>query len=243
MKQGQRETRRQYTAFLFLKPTGDSAFISPGHALECNEKFTENRTDVAEPQPGFMLNVGSLVNTIGWLYELKLSERFAETLKIIHLGTQASDETQAAIVAPAGTGSFDAVQQGRTYFIGKYDVSTVVVKVGLTTMEEGVDYKLDEGLGAITILPGGGIDDDDDVDITFGCAAVTQEVFQPLTELRKTGDVRIYLKDQYSKAPAETHTFNGEYWITDRGNNNGKDLNTCSLMILASEKPVIKTRK
>lgn len=242
MKQGQRETRRQVTGKIYIKPTGESAFIYLGHVLQIDEKHTEERTAIVEPDKGFLRETGSILNQFGWKYEAKLNERFNETLKLLHLATQGANVTQSAVTAPSGTASFEDVKQGRTYFLGKLNVNTVIVKVGDATKVLNADYQLDAGNGAITIIPGGGIEDDDDVDVTFGCGQVDTEVFSPLTEVRLTGDVRIDMFDQYSTVPVETHIFNGEYWISDRGQNTGKGIAEYLLQIIATDKPSIVTR-
>jgi hypothetical protein len=94
------------------------------------------------------------------------------------------DASVEAITALAAQNeSFADVAQGLTYQIGRstanpaglQNVSNVVVQVNATPMVLDTDYKLDAALGRITIIDGGGINDGDQIDVTYDRAAYSQE--------------------------------------------------------------------
>lgn len=75
------------------------------------------------------------------------------------------------------------VQQGLLYQIGVTDgnptgvrsITPTTVKVGVTTKTAVTDYVIDNELGTITIVEGGGIADNDDIIITYDRAAKSRD--------------------------------------------------------------------
>jgi hypothetical protein len=91
-----------------------------------------------------------------------------------------SESTIAQGALTGETDTFEGVQQGLGYQLGerstspsgKRNVSAVVVEPagGGTAFVLDTDYTVDLTLGIITIIEGGGIDNDDDIDVTYDVA-------------------------------------------------------------------------
>lgn len=68
-----------------------------------------------------------------------------------------------------------------------FDMTDLVVSVSSTPMTMGTDYTVDGKNGYITIIPGGGINQGDDVDFSGSCEAYNYTRFMGFTESSFTG--------------------------------------------------------
>jgi hypothetical protein len=127
MRKGQIETSRIFTAQLLITPTGESGAIDLGEVQAHKRAMGISRTDIMRSQPGFRARVASLVEEKKTQYEVTLEEDFQDTLRLALLGAQGADTAQAA--AENLTSEFVA-KQGRTFEVGKYNLSDVTVSVG-----------------------------------------------------------------------------------------------------------------
>jgi hypothetical protein len=102
-----------------------------------------------------------------------------ENLALFFLG---STDTLTTVAAVNGDETFVDAQQGMYYQLGVSaacpqgvrEVSTVVVKVGVATKTIATDYTGDTALGRVYIVPGGGIANLDDVQVTYHVSATTR---------------------------------------------------------------------
>jgi len=89
----------------------------------------------------------------------------------------------AVTSAPDQTETFEDVEQGLAYQVGisaahpagLQQITVTAVLVGVDAQTEGTDYIVDEALGRITIVDGGGIADGDDVIVEYDRNAYNQE--------------------------------------------------------------------
>lgn len=238
-------TKRKITGKVLIQPTGYNAneYFDSGDVLTVAIRPEIQRSNISHWDKGFRRRRQHLVDEIAWMYEADMNEQHAETLKLLHLATQGADVSQSLVAAPAGTATILDVQKGRTYSIGKKNLDTVTVQVSAVAKVEGTDYELELGAGLIRILPGGSINDDDDIDLTFGHPAMTFEQFEAEKDILTIGKVMILEYDQHAEDPVAVHEFTAQYYITDWGSNDGRAVNQFKLTMLAQTKPVITVRK
>lgn len=183
-----------------------------------------------------------------WSYKFTFDEEYAFTRKLL-LATQTapSAATQGAHTAPDGTASFTNVVHGGTYFVGDYNITTVVVTVaGATPAIKvlNVDYTLDAILGAITILPTGAmVSGVDDPVVTYGCAAETRDQFTTLDMVQVDGAFKLIEYDRHSTNPRQFTTFTGTCWVSSQGDNDGDKFSEFELAVRAFSKPVVVARQ
>jgi len=183
-----------------------------------------------------------------WSYKFTFDEEYAFTRKLL-LGTLTAPTpaSQGAHTAPAGTASFTNVVHGATYFLGDYNVTSVVVTVVGASPETkvlNVDYTLDPILGAITILPGGAIASGvDDPVVTWGCASETRDQFTTLDAVQVDAAFRLIEYDRHSTNPRQFTTFTGTAWVSNQGENDGDKFSEYELTVRAFSKPVVIARQ
>lgn len=246
MNKGEIATRAQLTARVMIVPPGGGAVVNVGDLDGHKRTLTRSGADVTVAEKGFRRKVRNLTAEVGWEYEFKLNEQFGVVNELALAGTKGADVTQALVAPPSGTATFNAVKQGRSYLIGKYNLNTVVVSVSATPKVVDVDYTIDLGSGEIYIIPGGGIADNDNVGVTFGNALVVLESYTSLDRANmQSGLVTLHEFDQHESAgvPFRVTTFNGQYWIEGGEDHDGKKPAQQTLKIIAIDKPVIKVRK
>lgn len=98
------------------------------------------------------------------------------------IGGSASTLTVAS--STGATSAFTDVVQGRRYQLGvttntptgARNVSNVVVETGATTHVANTDYIVHAELGMVEIVVGGGIENGDDIEVTFDIAASTRSL-------------------------------------------------------------------
>lgn len=234
-------TRRKITAEILIRPAGESGYINLGDNVNVSTPHEVTRSKYTVNKPGHRKVIFEPTDEVKPSYKATLSQNTLESLVLLHLAEKAADVTQAAATAPAGTATLTDVQKGRTYPIGKYQLDTVVAQVSAATKTLGTDYTVDLITGAFYVIPSGTIANDDDVDLTFGCAAIT---FNRITAMRKatptTGDVIINFLDQHGNQPVEIHSFTGQYYVDDRGQHDGSAVHQWGLMMLPTTEPSIQ---
>lgn len=101
---------------------------------------------------------------------LTLDEYTFDNLALVASGTVT---TPAQTVGTAATNQFVGVLQGRSYSIGAYNITNVVVKVAAATKVLGTDYLLDATWGLVYVIEGGGIASAATVDVTYDKPSIT----------------------------------------------------------------------
>jgi len=119
---------------------------------------------------------------------LTMDEYKMENIALALTGTVTTG-TQASAVGQTAT--LTNVKKGRTYSIGKFNLSNVTVEVAAAAKTLGVDYEVDLTWGLIYIIPGGTIADAATVTVDYDCAAIAS--YQNL----KGGDADIEGKLRY----------------------------------------------
>lgn len=238
---GHVEAQDKLTARLYYQPAGESGYIDVGNVSDFKE--VHERTYVARmrSEKGVRITDNELIDTVADRFEFTLDEQDELNLKLLYLASRGSNSVQAAATAPAGVAAITNVTQGRSFFIGAVDLDTVVVQVSAVTKTEGTDYTIDLKTGRIAIIVGGGINDGDDLDITYGCAAVTFQVFTGQDELLFRGPIRIETVNQFSEVPVKVYTFTGILKVTAWPEHTG-ELGKHTVQALASTKPTITRR-
>ena len=236
---------RQATAKVFIQPTGATRELDLGQCMSVSYPQSPQTTDVETSEKGFRQVARKLITKIEHSYEFTINEMTPEILELLNLGAASVDVVQASVTAPSGTISFTSVQMREVLDIGKRDVNTVVVKNSGNTVTyvEGVDYYLDAGAGYIQLIPGTTIALASTINVTFGCAALTRSKITALKKVFTDGNVRVVFFDQHSEIPIEEHAFNGQYRVTDRGQDDGTKLREVKLSVFARNQPVITYRK
>ena len=248
MNPGDLATRPQLTAHVFLAALGATAYLDLGDLQGHQYENKRESSPLVVAQKGYLRTIGSLTSQIDPMWEFTLKEAFGKVNELFHAGTKNTDVSQSAVSAPSGTASFSAVAQGSTYFLGKYDVATVVVTVSASTKTEGTDYTVDYGSGAITIVVGGGIADAANVSVTFGC---TLQVFEDYTPWNKSPMQRfaaqIHEYDQHGGAngiPFRYHTIaQAQCWIEGPETHDAKKPADRKLKIIPVTLPTVRYRK
>lgn len=232
----------QLTARVLITPPGGGALINLGDLTGHKRTLTRQGTPVTVAEKGHRRVVRNLTNEVGWEYEFKLPEQFGVTHELGLMGTKGADTTQAAVVAPAGTFSFNGVKQGRSYLIGKYNLDNFVV----TGKVRDVDYTIDLGSGELYIIPGGTIADASNIAGTFGCSEVILENYTSLDRAgQQSGACELHEFDQHNTAgvPARMTSGNFQYWIEGGEDQDGKKIGEQTLKMIATNKPTVKVRK
>lgn len=247
MKQGDIWTRRQSTCKLFIQPAGETGYVSFGDIMQFKFNPDIKRTPIVESDKGFRRRVRDIISELGWLYEVTLTEQFGSIIQAIHLAKANSDVTQAH--AATQTIAVASVKLGRSYVLAKHALTgtiAVVKHTGGTALVDGTDYTLDADAGILTILPTATVVvDNDAVDVTCDVNHSDMESYsaQDQDNLYSSGDVLLDEFDQFSGVPIARHTFTAQYYINDRGTQDGNKPNTQSLVLIAQTKPLILVRK
>lgn len=201
------EAHEKLTARWFFQFNSTGGYIDMGNCLEW--KHTPDRqykTRVAAA--GGLRRVNDeQVDTVHEKYEGVFDEFNEINLRLLHLAGASTTTTQGAVTAPSGTATISAVELGKTYFVGKVALDTLVVKVSTTTMVLGADYTADLDAGTITVLPAPAtILAGDNLALTFGCAARSFETWTGFDTPLFRGTLKIVLNNQFSKEPLKTIT-------------------------------------
>jgi hypothetical protein len=103
--------------------------------------------------------------------------------------------------APGATFTFTAVL-GRTFDIGKRNITISTVKVGATTYVDGVDYFSEQNKGIIRLpVVAVGITAGATVVVTYNAPALTRESYTAFNNLNQTGVLQLFEMDNKSPIP------------------------------------------
>lgn len=183
----------------------------------------------------------SMTADITGKYSVTLDEFTMDLENLLALGSQGADAVQAGanITAEALTASS---KKGRVYFTANQGISAVVVKFGGAAQVLGIDYQVDAGSGAITILNGGAIADASALTVDYTCAAITQHVITGYQQLVVLANLKLVEYDQFSSTvPRQVSTWNGQIYVTNWGDNK-EDYTKVVVEALVFGSPIIKRR-
>ncbi|HXG46042.1 MAG TPA: hypothetical protein VNO52_00325 [Methylomirabilota bacterium] len=228
---GDLKNRKQTTARVWFKRTGASAFVELGDVAKYKKSDDKSYSDIKASQKGFKRLNAKLLNSVTLQWQFTLNEQLTEVMRLLGLATKAADTVQSSATGQSET--FNGTTKGATYFLSKRDVSSVVMTTP-SGKTEGVDYAVEAGIGAITILPAGTIADGANVTITYNCNAVTLENYTSLKETRVTGTFKVAEYDQFSEVPREIHDFDGQIWVSNQGENDGEKPTEVEVTILVT---------
>lgn len=136
---------------------------------------------------------------------IQFNERIAKNLEYFLMG-------DASTLAQTGASVVDAqllgVKQGSSRFVGHRNISAVVVRDagGVTPLVAGVDYNVEATEGRLYIIVGGGIADDDDIEVDYTYATIALEKIQ----MQKQNSIQAYLR--FAADPAHGPDWNLEIW-------------------------------
>lgn len=209
------------TAKLYFQPNSTGGYYEVGNILEC--KYTPEQQTVTRmvARDGARFVNDEQVNTRHDRWEVTGDDMNSKVQELLLVGTANTDVDQALQAAPAGTAQFTGVTKGLTYFLGRYNVDTVVVKVGATAKTVTTDYVVDAVHGSLIIPSTSTILSTDTVDVTFGSAAQKFNSWTGQNQVLFQGAIRLLEFNQFSKAPLNTISFtgvlNGTAWPEQTG--------------------------
>ncbi|MCP5525010.1 MAG: hypothetical protein H7A46_26095 [Verrucomicrobiales bacterium] len=238
---GHIEAHEKLTARLFYQPHGETGFIDAGNVGDYKYAPEKSYVGRMRSEGGAKYLSDEQADTISDRWEFTLDEHDVLNQKLVFLATKGSDAVQAEVAAPTGTATITSVTPGRSYFVGKVGLNTVVAKVAAVTLVEGTDYLIDTAAGILTVIDGGGVNQDDDVDLTFGCAAVTHQVFTGQDNPLFRGSLVILEINQFSKVPLREIAFTGVIYLTAWPEQSG-EFGKYTARAVPTTKPTIKRR-
>jgi hypothetical protein len=235
---GDVKNRKQTTCKVWFKRSGGQ-YTDLGDVAKYKKADEKGYSDVKSAQKGFKRLTAKLLNNVGLMWAFTLNEQLTEVMRLLGLATKGADTVQGTATGATHTITAANIVKGATYFLASGGVDkrsvtvTAVTQTGSTPVKD-VDYTIDEGSGAFTVLATGTIGTSNDLIITFNVAAVTYENYTSLKETRVTGDFRVHEYDQFSEAPRETHDFTGQCWISNQGESDGEKPSEVELMVLVT---------
>lgn len=238
---GHPEAHEKLTARLFFRPAGSAGYHDLGNIKEHAEAHERNTVTRVVAEKGFRRTVDEQCDVITAAWEFTLDEFDAKLLEVLHAGTGGATVQQAAAVAPNGTAQVADIVCGRWYPLGKVGVDTLVAKKDATTLVAGTDYEADLDAGMIRFVDGTNLSDGDDVDLTFGVAAVDFEVVTGLDAPDLRGDFILHETSQHSRVPLKTTTFTGVLRATEFPSHSG-EFATWKVKVTATTKPTVQRR-
>lgn len=240
---GHVEAHEKLTARVFVQPTGEVGYVDVGNVLDYKEASERQFRTRMRVDNGVRVVSDEEVDTIHDKWEFTLDEHDEYNERLIRLSGAGTTTTSAAVTAPAGTASFVGVTLGRSYFLGREAVNTVVCKKGVTSLVEGTDYTVDLNTGRITLLTSAtGIDDGDTLDVTYGASVRVNAAYTAQAQGRFEGAIRIEEKNQHSKEPLRIITFSGVIMVTAFPENTG-EFSKYTVRVTPLEAPSVKKRQ
>lgn len=238
---GDIKNRRQTTCKVWLKRTGDTTFTDLGDVGKYSQPDERQYADIKQARKGFRQTTGKLLGSVGLMWKFTLNEQLMEVQRLLGLATKGADTTQASATGQSET--FNAVVLGATYFLAKLDVTSVVVTVSAVTKTLGVDYDIEPGSSALTILKGGSIAAGANVVVAYNCNAVTLENYTALKDLRVTGTLKVAEYDSFGEAPRLLSTFACQLWVSSPGENTGEAPTEVEITALVTDaNPLVQKR-
>ena len=177
---GDLKNRKQSTAKIWFKRSGGQ-YTDLGDVAKYKKADDKGYSDIKASQKGYKRMTAKLLANLGLMWNFTLNEQLSEIMKLLGLATQGTDAVQSA--GTAGSTAFTSVVLGATYFLPKQDVKNVAI----TGKVENVDFTVDLGSGAITILATGTIAAGATVTVLHEWNAVTYTPFTSIKETRVTG--------------------------------------------------------
>jgi hypothetical protein len=240
---GQPITKKLVTGRLFFQqttPSLDAFWRDFGNITEHKYDPKVTRKEHMKSSGGLRRVDISLAATIAPLYQFMLDEHTPDLEQLRQVGTQGADIVQAG-AAIVNEVLAAASVQGRVYFTTQPFISAYTVKVGATVYAENVDYSVDQGTGAITILNGGAIVNGSDVTISYTSGAITQHIFTAFQSLILQGNIKFVEYDQFSTIPRTVTTFSGQLYVSNWGDNKD-DYNVVTVDAIPLTNPQVLTR-
>src|SRR5581483_1426951 len=240
---GDPKTKKLATGRLFIQltnPSVDAFYRDLGNCTEHKIDPKITRKEHKKAAGGFLRTDLSLVSEISPMYQYVFDEHSPYLVNLALLGSQGADSVQAGgnIVAEQLTNNS---QQGRVYFTAQNGLTVATVKVGGIAKTLNVDYAIDLGSGAVTILNGGAINNGSTVTIDYTSGAVTMHNFTAFQALLLQGAIKYVETDQFSATPRQMTTFNGQLYVTNWGDNKA-DYNLITVDAVPLTNPIVQTR-
>jgi hypothetical protein len=246
-KLGDAITKKLTTGRLYFQRktsgTYESNWLDFGNCVTSGYKPEVQRADHMKSAGGFKRVDLSLVKSIKPLFSCELDEITPDLERLRQLASAGTDVVQSSGTTTDEVLVTSASLKGRTYFAAKQGLSAVTVKVSSTAKTLDVDYSIDLGSGAVTILPDSTIANNSTVTITYTAAAITTVKHTAFSELRTEGRFKFIETDQHSAVPRATTTFEGQCHVSNWGDNATEDYTKTTLECLPLTDPVVNTRK
>jgi hypothetical protein len=195
---------QRLTGLGFFTPDGQAGAISLGNVTMLKIDYGLKSVDSKASVRG-RISLRQRVYTESLpVYSIDGNQFATPLIPLLLLGDQLGDYIQTA--KSAQTFTFTAAA-GLAFFIGAYNLTSVVVKVGSTVKTQGIDYFLDDpnvdqssavSLQGVVILPvdSEGINDGDVVTVTFDQQLLSLEQYEAFTQLSRQGTLVVFAEDE-----------------------------------------------
>ena len=211
---GHPEAHEKLTAKLYWKLTSEKGYLDSGSVKDYVDATTRSLVVRARSTGGVRHVDTEQADTNHESWTFLLDERDANQERLVRLARQLPNKTQHSNEAVSAT--IQAVEPGRSFDIGSYNVSNVTVTASQSgAQEEGVDYELDKENGRIRIIPNAGIGDGETLTLTFDEPAVTMQKFQTQYNPLFYCDVVIEEHNQFSRMWLRRLSFRGYLNVTE----------------------------
>ena len=207
------EYLRKTTGRLYWLRTGETGWIDLGNCTSHKVMPDAARLDHYKYDGGVKRCDMSLVNTLKPKRIYTFDEHAGDMQQLLSLAVAASEVTQAAAAGETTVIASAALVVGRSYDLGKLNVSNVEGEnVTPTALVANVDYVLDAGSGMLTILSSAKFGSN--WTFTFDCAEALTLNFTTFSRLLEQGSFRFVEKDQSETVPGTVETINGQVYVT-----------------------------
>lgn len=183
------------------------------------------------------------VHTLGYGYKFTVDE-WTDFLRLLTANSLSGMSAVTQASATGATASLSGILAGRTYDLGKRDISNLVLTVtGPVTLVVGVDYLVDPPSGQVTFLNSINTTGTPTVSATFNVTALVRRTFTP-----GGGNPTIYGTflffeyDQMATSVRAEHSFSGNIVVAGQNGEDEKSFREASLEVTCWSAPVIKER-
>lgn len=237
MKIGDFRTRQKVTGKLFLGAVGSAQKRDYGNILMNKMNPKVDRAQQLTAGKGYMQVTHEEPGKIDWRYQTKLDEHHTDLIGLLHLAAAPQAVNQNVVNAAAWpVGGINGVKQGYSYYVGAMGLTAFTV----TDKTLNTDYTIDMGSGMLYIVPGGGINDNDNIAGTLTAPALSFSQYSALTQTFARFDARFLVFDQNTQVPREVVTGTVEVAVTDWGENDGQKFNEVQIEILWVTQPNVQ---
>lgn len=136
-------------------------------------EFTVGASDEVQERRSSTSDSAPLVDAVPTRRNIEITATLTEfdphNLALAFMGTQ---ETASQGSAVGVSELFENVEQGLSYKLPHFNVSSVTVLVGVTVKTLGTDYLVELATGLVTVVIGGTINDGDDLTVGYSHAAI-----------------------------------------------------------------------